>query len=1025
MFCQIIDDSDWTFTWFRNNQTLDSDSSVSYSENRSVLIITAAAQTHTGSYFCQGRRKTSGVFSKSSDPLHLDVFENQPRLSVEKSPNHDAMFSGESVTFTCSVHPVTPGWSYSWFHNGAIIQGKNSETYPVVSVNPSDAGQYKCTATRNQPKPFTSDESQAVSLNVSAPPQPLLKRVSSWLDVFKGETAELKCELPGSDWTFSWYRNDLKFKDESTAVLLIGAVSENDGGVFSCSARLRSRNVSSVLSNTQTLRVHETTPTPTVSKSPAFNPMYVGETVTFTCSVLVSSGWQYHWYKDGAPLPSLTGSTISLLLGQSDGGRFSCEARRNQSTVTSRSSEINLVVHETPAPRVKNLTSWLDLFPSEMVALTCEMTSGSNWTYTWYRDGLRVNTDETVFLAKDGSTLKISSASTRHKGKYECKGHLLDRNVNSNFSSGIPISVYDGKPSASLKQKPSYTLMFPGESVTFSCLVPVSAGWEYVFYQNKRQLVNTGTTLLVQSVQARSTGSYTCRGKRGTTSVFWSDYSHVIQLEVKGRKPKPLIRHIPNTDKVYSGETLYFVCDVPSSADWTFLWYRSGRLLPFNSRHFQIDSCTTSDSGHYECEPKRHSSEYVTERSNKRHLLVSEIPVPALKNLTQWLDVFPTERVSLSCGMDSTSAWKYTWYRDGSKLPGNDHTVALDSDGTILNIGSASAEHSGEYSCSGTLKSRPVHSNRSSTLTLRVYAEKPNVTLTRSPDYDKLHSRDSVSFTCLVTVSSGWDFLWYKDEKTLEQTTNNYTIDSVEIGSSGWYSCLVKRGTASVFESDHSPTVRLSVDERPLAEIVLLTGWSEVFHTDSLVLSCEVTAELAEEGTRWNYTWFRAGVQIKLSASKRHVVTPHDDPDQSDYSCQGVRSGRPSYTTSSQPLKTRNLLLKRRILLSISGCLFFGLIAVFLGCIVLRFTRKRVHLDEVPEEENLFLTMAQLKDRTDGVNPLTEYLTDKDLTQETTENGTISSETTPLPITTPEDPALKIESNGTEDNDGGMVSFKQ
>lgn len=102
---------------------------------------------------------------------------------MEKSPNHDAMFSGESVTFTCSVHPVTPGWSYSWFHNGAIIQGKNSETYPVVSVNPSDAGQYKCTATRNQPKPFTSDESQAVSLNVSG------EKISqpSTLVVFNGD----------------------------------------------------------------------------------------------------------------------------------------------------------------------------------------------------------------------------------------------------------------------------------------------------------------------------------------------------------------------------------------------------------------------------------------------------------------------------------------------------------------------------------------------------------------------------------------------------------------------------------------------------------------------------------------------------------------------------------------------------------------------------------------------------------------------------------------------------------------------
>lgn len=34
------------------------------------------------------------------------------------------------------------------------------------------------------------------------------------------------------------------------------------------------------------------------------------------------------------------------------------------------------------------------------------------------------------------------------------------------------------------------------------------------------------------------------------------------------------------------------------------------------------------------------------------------------------------------------------------------------------------------------------------------------------------------------------------------------------------------------------------------------------------------------------------------------------------------------------------LVLKRRILLSISGCIFFGIIFVFLGCIILRFTRK-------------------------------------------------------------------------------------
>lgn len=38
--------------------------------------------------------------------------------------------------------------------------------------------------------------------------------------------------------------------------------------------------------------------------------------------------------------------------------------------------------------------------------------------------------------------------------------------------------------------------------------------------------------------------------------------------------------------------------------------------------------------------------------------------------------------------------------------------------------------------------------------------------------------------------------------------------------------------------------------ERPMADVSLLTGWSEVFSTDSLVLQCDV--ELHDE---WNYTW--------------------------------------------------------------------------------------------------------------------------------------------------------------------------
>lgn len=83
----------------------------------------------------------------------------------------------------------------------------------------------------------------------------------------------------------------------------------------------------------------EKTPDPALSKDPTFNPMYVGETVNFTCKVHVASGWKYQWYKDGEVHPD-TSETISLHLDPSDGGNYSCKATRGEMTSTDISEEI-------------------------------------------------------------------------------------------------------------------------------------------------------------------------------------------------------------------------------------------------------------------------------------------------------------------------------------------------------------------------------------------------------------------------------------------------------------------------------------------------------------------------------------------------------------------------------------------------------------------------------------------------------------------------------------------------------------
>lgn len=87
----------------------------------------------------------------------------------------------------------------------------------------------------------------------------------------------------------------------------------------------------------------DSVPKPLLSRYPGFAPMYVKETVNFTCRVPVSSDWSYQWYEGEKKRP-YTGSTISINLDVSHKGRYSCKASRGEKTLTGHSDEINLDV---------------------------------------------------------------------------------------------------------------------------------------------------------------------------------------------------------------------------------------------------------------------------------------------------------------------------------------------------------------------------------------------------------------------------------------------------------------------------------------------------------------------------------------------------------------------------------------------------------------------------------------------------------------------------------------------------------
>ncbi|KAE8293501.1 hypothetical protein D5F01_LYC08613 [Larimichthys crocea] len=684
--------------------------------------------------------------------------------------------------------------------------------------------------------------------------------------------------------------------------------------------------------------------------------MYTGETVKFTCNVDIASGWSYQWYKDGKEL-SETSETISISLQPSDKSKYSCVAIRGQTT-TDYSEEISQNVLEIPVPSLTRKTQWLDVFPDESVQLSCGMSDSSEWIYTWRKDGQEVQANTHVSFDSNGATLFIKSASAAHAGQYTCSANLKGRSVNSIISSGIKLTVYDKKPSATLIQDPDYKTMFPGESVSFNCHINVSIGWEYLWYKDGTKLAETGNKYTIKSVGTTNQGSYQCQAKRGTDQTFSTASSQAISLAIQNNKPKPVMTQQPDVDKVYNGEPVSFSCKVELTSGWEYSWFKDGVKQSIKSNIFTISAVSLSDSGTYDCMATRNKTMYETMHSDKRILQVSEIPVPSLTRKTQWLDVFPDESVQLSCGMSDSSEWIYTWRKDGQEVQANTH-VSFDSNGATLFIKSASAAHAGPYTCSAKIKGRSVTSIISSGLKLIVYDTKPRVTLMQNPSDNVLHTGDSVTFSCHINVSTGWEYLWYKDGVKLDESGNNHTIPSVLTKDTGKYKCQTKRGRNTLtLNSEVTEAVNLNIKERPQADVSLLTGWSEVFSTDNLVLKCVVK----ESEEAWNYTWFKEDQPIDEPPTEKYTVTPQNNPEQSLYACQGIRNKRPFTSKPSDNYKTKNLLLKRRLLLSILGCIFFGIIAVFIGCIVLRITRKPAKDEYRPEETELFFSMSPRKD---------------------------------------------------------------
>ncbi|XDV19222.1 hypothetical protein PO909_024736, partial [Leuciscus waleckii] len=275
------------------------------------------------------------------------------------------------------------------------------------------------------------------------------------------------------------------------------------------------------------------------------------------------------------------------------------------------------------------------------------------------------------------------------------------------------LSLFSGLPTSTVTVTPDNPV-FTGETVNLKCVINSDhSNWRYEWYKDsvklqtsERYTVNRDT-LTIRGVTESDRGQYWCRGQRDGRPNS-STSSSAVSLSVKD---KPILTVKPQSS-VFTGVTVTLSCDVGSSTGWTFLWRKdSNRESSDDAGTKTISSVRVSDGGTYWCRAQR--GEYYTKFSNAIKITVRVRPKPVVV-VQPDVCVFRGETVTLTCDIQETGVWRYSWYKDQYDSRRTDHDYIITS---------VDPSHAGLYSCRGTQTKTPQYSQRSDRVTLTVSGE--------------------------------------------------------------------------------------------------------------------------------------------------------------------------------------------------------------------------------------------------------------------------------------------------------------
>ncbi|XP_039597611.1 basement membrane-specific heparan sulfate proteoglycan core protein-like isoform X2 [Polypterus senegalus] len=150
----------WTYHWYKDNQT-----GWRRSHENTISPVTVA---NSGQYQCEAYRddRPSVPVSTISNAVTLRVQERQATLTITSNRTGKQIFEGDEVKMMCKVDGNPVNWKYELYKTGDTYPYKEQmkKTFTISRVTPSDSGEYKCRAVKDD---LLSRFSEPVQLQVS------------------------------------------------------------------------------------------------------------------------------------------------------------------------------------------------------------------------------------------------------------------------------------------------------------------------------------------------------------------------------------------------------------------------------------------------------------------------------------------------------------------------------------------------------------------------------------------------------------------------------------------------------------------------------------------------------------------------------------------------------------------------------------------------------------------------------------------------------------------------------------------